>query len=90
MATVPYPKVNGVRHDWTSIRLGVDGEKILGVKAVTYKHSLKGAKVWGTPANAVGRTRGKYDAEGSLELYRSEADSFIAKLTRGGSIGYME
>ena len=84
-----YPRVNGNAYDFTSIRLFLAYELFVGVKAISYKQTKKRKKVYGTRAEPVARTRGQYEASGSVELLRSEADRLVAMLGLGGK-GWME
>jgi hypothetical protein len=68
-----FPLINGNRFDYTSIEVIVAGVPYRGVKAVNYSDSLDKAKQYGTSARSLGKTRGKYDADGSLEIFKEEA-----------------
>ncbi len=68
-----FPLVNGNRFDYTSIEAIVSGVPYRGVKAVNYSDSLDKAKQYGTSARPLGKTRGKYDADASLEIFKEEA-----------------
>lgn len=83
---IQYPDVNGIRYDFSSVECNVGGQPVTGVKSVSYKHGLKPGVVRGTSAQKNGRTRGQYDPEASLTLYKAEADELIARLGNG----YME
>ena len=84
MAT--YPDINGLRYDYSSAEINVAGRVITGVKEVRYSHKLEPGKVRGTSAQINGRTRGQYEAEASITLYKQEAQELIAAL----GAGYME
>lgn len=81
-----YPQVNGVRYDYSSVEINVNGRIIKGVKSISYKHALKPGVVRGTSAQKNGRTRGQYEPEASFTMYKQEADEFIESLGNG----YME
>ena len=85
-----YPDVNGVRTSYCSIELGIDGLKLVGVTAINYKETGEIPKIKGTSPKPVGRTRGMVDFEGDLEMLQEEWDELLVKLTRNGTIGYME
>lgn len=91
VSTTPlsYPLINGMKHDYSSVEISIDGAKFIGVKEISYKHSLEPGEVRGTRSQLLGRTRGKYSAEGSMTLYLSEYQDLIAKLAAKG-IGYLE
>lgn len=83
MALPNYPLINGLRHDWSSIAIEVDGLKILGFKSLSYKHSLEPGEVRGTHPQVLGHTLGTYTAEGSIEMYLSEANELKKQLGDG-------
>jgi hypothetical protein len=78
-----YPDVNGIRYDFSSVEINLAGRQVTGVKAVSYKDSLKPGYIRGTSAQKNGRTRGQYDCEASVTLYKAEADDLIASLGAG-------
>ncbi len=86
MADLSYPLVNGIRHEWSSVELKLDGDVYVGVKEVKYSATLKGTKMRGTHPAPIGRTRGEYDCEASIVLWFAEAVQFRKKL----GAGYME
>jgi len=83
MASIPYPLIQGVRHEWSSVEVKASDTVFLGVKGVSWNDSLKPTKIWGTHPMPIGRTRGQYDANGSLEMYLAEANALVAKLGAG-------
>ena len=88
-----YPNINGLRLDWSCVELRLGALIFTGVKSVTYKHALEPGELRGTRAQLIGRTRGKYSADASVELYRQEYDAFITQLSAFGAplgLGYME
>jgi hypothetical protein len=84
-----YPLINGHRKSWASIEAYVNGLPYIGFKSINWKCSLKPGIVRGTAPHKIGRTRGEYDATFDFEMYRDEADVFIATLGAGG-FGYGE
>ncbi len=86
-----YPLVNGVRHEWSSIEIKLDGQVYVGVKSISYDDKLEPTAVRGTHPKKIGRTRGVYDANGSIELYLAEATIFRRALAaKVGGNGYKE
>lgn len=77
MSQLFYPTLNGIRFDFTSIQFRVNGQVFPGIKSLNYKHSLEPGLVRGTAAQVIGRTRGQYNVEGDLEIYREDADNFL-------------
>lgn len=73
MADPIYPDVNGVRYDFSSIKIDLDGGlKLQGIKEINYSHGLEPTDVEGASAEPIGRTRGKYSREASMTLYEWE------------------
>jgi hypothetical protein len=60
-----------------------------GIKAINFKDGLKPKFVRGTSVAPIGRTRGEYEASGSIELYIEEFKLLQFALTPGGA-GFME
>lgn len=83
-----YPLINGVRYDWSSVDIKIDGLIYGGVKEISYSNSLEPGKLRGNKAQFIGRTRGEYSAEASITLYRLEYHALIEALWAKG--GYME
>src|SRR5262245_3632205 len=81
-----YPLINGRRYDFSSITLNAAGTKLTGFTSIKYSHKLTPKKVMGTHPQPIGRTRGEYEAQGSLTLYRQEMDELRTQL----GPGYME
>lgn len=86
MADLTKPVINGHRYSWSSIEidLGDLGGIQTGVSAISYQQSLEPSKLRGAGSpQPSGRTRGEYDAEGSVSLYKEDADNLIALLGNG-------
>jgi hypothetical protein len=91
MSAADFVLVNGVRHDHSSLDIKLDGQSVVGVKSIDYSDSLDPGKVYGTAAQKLAHTRGQYDAEASVELWRYEADAFAARLVqRSPGVGLYE
>ena len=85
-----YPDVNGVRTSYCSIELGVDGLKLQGITSINYRETAEIPKIYGTSAKPLGRPRGRVDFEGDIEMFRAEWNQLLVKLTRNGTVGFME
>ena len=81
-----YPLIRGLRYDYSSVDINVNGRGVTGVTEIEYSHKLEPGKVRGTSAQVLGRTRGQYEAEGSFTMPKQEADELRAAL----GAGYME
>jgi hypothetical protein len=84
-----YPLINGNAFDFSSVEITIQGAKFFGVKAISYKATLDPGIVRGNRAQVIGTTRGKYDAEGSIELYKLEFNEIVRVLSLLG-FGFME
>jgi hypothetical protein len=80
---VDYPLINGVRHEWSSVELKLRTDVYIGVREIKYTDTLKGTKLRGTHPKPIGRTRGEYDAEGSMVMYLAEANQYRKALGPG-------
>jgi hypothetical protein len=83
-----YPDINGVRQDYSCVTAIVGVKPFRGVKSVNYSDGAEPGDVYGTGAQRVGRTRGQYKPEGSIEFYEQEWRDFLAALPP--AIGYLE
>lgn len=88
MPTVATPQqvINGKQYDYSSIAILIDNVPHAGVKSIDYSHSLDPGEGRGTRAQIVLRSRGKYSADASLEVYKLEYQQIIQAL----GPGYME
>lgn len=86
------PLVNGNRFDYSCVTISVDGRVILGqdITSITYKHQLKPEKIYGTSPYALGRTRGRYEADGTLEVTKEAFGELVDYLSVDPNKGYME
>lgn len=78
-----YPLVGGIRHEWSSVVIKLQGDLYIGIKSFSYNDTLGPTKIRGTHPVPIGRTRGEYDAEATIELYTAEARQFRKKLGPG-------
>lgn len=75
--------VNGIVYDFATIKLMLDGDLYISVKAINYGDTCEPGKLRGTSPQALGRTTGDYDATASLELSKGAFRELIAKLGDG-------
>lgn len=85
-----YPLINGHRYDWSSVRITIDGIPYTGVKSINYRQTMTPGLMRGTRAQPTGRTRGQYEPEGSIEIYKEDYQEIIKALSKNGALGYME
>ena len=86
-----FPLINGNKFDFSSVEVRVNGVPFGGVKALDYTDTLEPGDVYSAgAAMRIGRTRGQYKAEGSLEMYKDDADKMMTALAAQGMGGFME
>lgn len=85
------PLINGHKFDYSSIELNVEGQMFTAVQEISYSHTLEPGVLRGTKPQKIGRTRGEYNAEGSLTMYLADYKSLITLLAlKNPTVGYME
>ena len=77
---IPFPLVQGVRFDHSSLDIKLAGLSFTGVKSLDWKDEMKPGEAYGTSAQRLGTTRGQYKASGNLEVWKAEALNFEALL----------
>lgn len=87
---LPVPNVLGHYYSFASIEILVAGVPTVGCTAVNYTSSIEVGDVYGTRPQKLGTTRGKQNAEGSLEMYVQDWENLKAILTQAGLGGYGE
>jgi len=86
-----YPLINGVKFDWATIEITLGSAGIfIGITELTYSDSNDKGIVRGTGVEKLARTKGEYDSEGSLTMYKKDFSDFIAALTNDGETGYYD
>ena len=86
-----YPLINGVKYDWSSIEITLgDAGIFIGISELSYSDSNDKGIVRGTGVEKLARTKGEYDAEGSLTMYKKDFSVFLAALTGDGATGYFD
>ncbi len=83
---MPVPLINGFRYSWSSIEVNIGGVGIVNdsISELSYSETIERTKLKksGSPLNN-GRTRGTYDAEGSITMAKDKFQEMIAKLGDG-------
>lgn len=91
MAALPYPLIQGSRYDHSSLDVKLAGNSYLGVKSLDWNDALEPGKGYGTGAQKLFRTRGQYDASGSLELWTAESVNFEqSQIAANSGVGFYE
>lgn len=86
---ISYPLINGHRYSFSSIEFGANGIVMRGVSSIDYGDELTPGKMRGTGPNVIGRTRGEYDGDASIEMYRLEWENLKSTLGTNG-VGFGE
>lgn len=82
-----FPTVNGQYFSWSDIEATALAPGVflplIGWKAINYKSALSKQKVRGNASVSLGTTKGKYEANGDVELYLPQANLLISSLGPG-------
>jgi len=87
VASPSYPDNTGLKFDFSSIEFDVDGTKLAGVAKISYSETLEPGEARGSYAHSLGASRGQYEAEGSLEMLKEDANQLIALLSTADPTG---
>lgn len=85
---IDVPHINGHYWSFASIEARANGLPFVGFTGINYSTSLEVGDVYGTKSQKLGTTKGKQNAEGSLELLMPFWEVFRASLF--GGVGYGE
>lgn len=72
------PLINGISYGWGNIQLILFGVPVVGVTKIEYKSKQTKENLYGAGYKPVSRGYGKYEYEGSIELYTEEWKRIIA------------
>lgn len=76
----------GVMKGWNSITVNLLGRDIEGITEISYTDSQTKENAYGAGGFPIGRTRGNYEAEASITLYKEELDGLRLSLGLGKRI----
>lgn len=65
----------GTMQGWNAITVNLFGRDVEGITSIKYLDSMEKENVQGAGAYPVGRSRGNYEAEASITLYKEEIDA---------------
>ncbi|HCY81539.1 MAG TPA: hypothetical protein DHV22_08045 [Xanthomarina gelatinilytica] len=65
----------GTMQGWNAITVNLFGRDVEGITALKYLDSQEKENVYGSGSKPVGRSRGNYEAEASITLYKEEVDA---------------
>ena len=99
MADIDFASINGVDYGYSSVLMTVAGPTgpvpfpLTGMKDFSYKDNLKSGKARGTNAQVKRRSRGTYDADGSITFYKSAWGIWLQQFSAQAALlglGYKE
>ncbi len=82
--------INGHRYDFSSLEANFGPLSFTSFQALSYSDSLEPGQQRGQSAKKLGRTRGEFNAEGSITILKEDLPSLLVILTGLGQGGYME
>lgn len=71
-----YPQINGVKYDFSSIELNLNGQSFVGFKSINYSRTRTRTKVYGSNSDPLAKTKGTNDYSGDCEVYLAEWNYF--------------
>lgn len=72
------PLVNGINYSWNNVTVILFGVPVVGITKISYKRKQEKANNYGAGSKPVSRGYGRYEYEGSIELYTDEWKRIIA------------
>lgn len=72
------PLINGVSYGWGNVTLVLFGVPVVGITKIEYKKKQAKENLYGAGYKPVSRGYGRYEYEGSIELYTEEWKRIIA------------
>lgn len=72
------PLINGVSYGWGNVTLVLFGVPVVGITKIEYKKKQTKENLYGAGYKPVSRGYGRYEYEGSIELYTEEWKRIIA------------
>ncbi|NQY04497.1 MAG: hypothetical protein HRT76_14765 [Halieaceae bacterium] len=82
--------INGQRYDFSSIEANFGPSSFTNFQAISYSDTLEPGIQRGQSSKKLGRTRGEYNATGSITLLKEDVPTLLAALAALGQGGYME
>ena len=73
----------GTMQGWTSVTINLLGRDLEGVTELSYTDEVMKENVKGAGMYPIGRSRGDYEAEASISLYKEEVDALRNSLAPG-------
>ncbi len=83
-------RINGHRYDHSSIQANFGALSFTAIQAISYTDSLEPGIQRGQSSKKLGRTRGEYEASGSITLLKEDVPELLALLAALGQGGSME
>mgnify|MGYP000985215095 CR=1 FL=1 len=75
--------INGVNYSWGNLSVVLYGNVVIGITKISYKTKQEKTNNYGWGPKPVSRGYGRYEFEGSIELYTDELKKLIAAAPNG-------
>lgn len=75
--------INGVNYSWGNLSVVLYGNVVIGITKISYKTKQEKTNNYGWGSKPVSRGYGRYEFEGSIELYVDELKKLIAAAPNG-------
>lgn len=75
--------INGVNYSWGNLSVVLYGNIVIGITKISYKTKQEKTNNYGWGSKPVSRGYGRYEFEGSIELYVDELKKLIAAAPNG-------
>ncbi len=82
--------INGHRYDFSSIETNVGPLSFTSFTSISYSDTLEPGIQRGQSSKKLGRTRGEYNATGSITMLKQDVPQLLAALAATAAGGYME
>ena len=75
--------INGQEYSYAQAEFGIGTGIVNGITAMSYEDTTEIKDNWGAGNRPVSRSRGKYEAKGSMTLHMSEVEAITAQAPNG-------
>ncbi len=82
--------INGRRYDFSTLQANFGALSFSAIQSIQYSDTLEPVIQRGQSSKKLGRTRGQYDATGSMTILKEDLPQLLTLLAALGQGGYME
>lgn len=75
--------INGVNYSWGNLNVVLYGNIVIGITKISYKSKQEKTNNYGWGQKPISRGYGRYEFEGSMEMYIDELKKLIAAAPNG-------